>query len=172
MLKLYAAAEKAKQTLSPVGVNKARINLKCLMDDLDFNVSLRADEYKAMCEPLLASLAGPIERALSESKLDPANLSSVEIVGGATHVGSVKEALSGILCQQGCREGVRPPERHTLAKVQGPAVRGHREPGLPHQDRVGRLVAQGGDGGQRQRPEHHANEFGHHVRKRVQLPDR
>lgn len=33
MLKIYAAAEKAKQTLSPVGVNEARINLECLMDD-------------------------------------------------------------------------------------------------------------------------------------------
>ena len=97
MLKLYAAAEKAKQTLSPVGVNEARINLECLMDDFDFNISLKADEYKAMCEPLLARLAGPIERALSESKLDAADLSSVEIVGGATRVGSVKETLSGIL---------------------------------------------------------------------------
>jgi heat shock protein 4 len=97
MLKLYAAAEKAKQTLSPVGVNEARINLECLMDDYDFNVSLTAQEYKSMCEPLLARLAGPIERALAEAKLDPADLSSVEIVGGATRVGSVKETLSGIL---------------------------------------------------------------------------
>ena len=97
MLKLYAAAKKAKQTLSPVGVNVATINLECLMDNFNFNVSLRADEYKAMCQPLLAHLAGPIKQALLESKLDPANLSSVEIVGGATRVGSIKEALLGIL---------------------------------------------------------------------------
>lgn len=97
MLKIFAAAEKAKQTLSPVGVNEARINLECLMDDLDFNIALKADEYKSMCEPLLARLAGPIERALAEAKLDAADLSSVEIVGGATRVGSVKETLSGIL---------------------------------------------------------------------------
>lgn len=97
MLKIYAAAEKAKQTLSPVGVNEARINLECLMDDFDFNIALKADEYKALCQPLLARLVGPIERALAEAKLDAADLASVEIVGGATRVGSVKETLSGIL---------------------------------------------------------------------------
>lgn len=97
MLKIYAAAEKAKQTLSPVGVNEARINLECLMDDFDFNIALKGDEYKALCQPLLARLAGPIERALAEAKLDAADLASVEIVGGATRVASVKETLSGIL---------------------------------------------------------------------------
>ncbi|KAL7440035.1 hypothetical protein ACHAXH_008857 [Discostella pseudostelligera] len=97
MLKLYAAAEKAKQTLSPVGVNEARINLESLMDDHDFSISLMADEYKAMCAPLLARLAGPIERALEEAKLKSGDLTSIEIVGGATRVGSVKETLSKIL---------------------------------------------------------------------------
>ena len=97
MLKLYAAAEKAKQTLSPVGVNEARINLESLMDDFDFSISLMADEYKTMCAPLLARLAGPIERALEEAKLKSCDLTSIEIVGGATRVGSVKETLSKIL---------------------------------------------------------------------------
>jgi heat shock protein 4 len=97
MLKLYAAAEKAKQTLSPVGVNEARINLESLMDDFDFSISLMAEEYKTMCAPLLARLAGPIERALSEAKLKSGELTSIEIVGGATRVGSVKETLSKLL---------------------------------------------------------------------------
>ncbi len=97
MLKLFAAAEKAKQTLSPVGVNEARINLESLMDDFDFSISLMADEYKTMCGPLLARLAGPIERALEEAKLKSSDLTSIEIVGGATRVGSVKETLSKIL---------------------------------------------------------------------------
>lgn len=97
MLKLGVAAEKAKKTLSPAGVKEARINLECLMDDLDFGISLKADEYKAMCEPLLARLAGPIERALAETKLTAADLSSVEIVGGATRVSSVKLTLAQVL---------------------------------------------------------------------------
>lgn len=97
MLKLLVAAEKAKKTLSPAGVKEARINLECLMDDYDFSVSLKADEYAKMCEPLLARLAGPIERALSEAGLQPSDLTSVEIVGGATRVASVKLTLATIL---------------------------------------------------------------------------
>lgn len=97
MLKLTVAAEKAKKTLSPAGVKEARINLECLMDDFDFGVSLKAEEYRAMCEPLLARLAAPIERALAETSLTSADLTSVEIVGGATRVASVKQTLATIL---------------------------------------------------------------------------
>eukprot|EP00970_Alexandrium_tamarense_P011244 scaffold2428_cov168-Alexandrium_tamarense.AAC.3 len=97
MLKLYAAAEKAKKTLSPAGVKEARINLECLMDDYDFSISLKADEYRAMCKPLLDRLAAPINRALEETKLKAADMSSVEIVGGATRVGSVKETIAELL---------------------------------------------------------------------------
>eukprot|EP00578_Thalassiosira_sp_NH16_P017345 CAMPEP_0181110608 /NCGR_PEP_ID=MMETSP1071-20121207/18809_1 /TAXON_ID=35127 /ORGANISM="Thalassiosira sp., Strain NH16" /LENGTH=835 /DNA_ID=CAMNT_0023194399 /DNA_START=115 /DNA_END=2622 /DNA_ORIENTATION=- len=97
MLKLHAAAEKAKKILSPAGVKEARINLECLMDDLDFGVSLKADEYETMCEPLLARLGEPIERALTEAGLKSSDLTSVEIVGGASRVASVKLALADIL---------------------------------------------------------------------------
>ena len=97
MLKLNVAAEKAKKTLSPAGVKEARINLECIMDDLDFGITLKQDEYHAMCQPLLDRLRGPIERAISEAKLTYGDLTSVEIVGGATRVGSVKTTLAGIL---------------------------------------------------------------------------
>lgn len=97
VLKLFAAAEKAKKTLSPSGVKEAHINLECLMDELDFSISLKADEYRALIQPLLDRLSAPVQRALEEAKLTAGDLTSVEIVGGATRVGSVKETLAGIL---------------------------------------------------------------------------
>jgi heat shock protein 4 len=97
MLKLLVAAEKAKKTLSPAGVKEARVNLECLMDDYDFSITLTADEYRSMIQPLLDRLEGPIQRCLNEAKLSAGDLSSVEIVGGATRVGSVKETLANIL---------------------------------------------------------------------------
>jgi heat shock protein 4 len=97
MLKLLVAAEKAKKTLSPAGVKEAHINLECLMDDFDFSISLNAEEYKAMIQPLLDRLGAPVQRALEEAKLTAADLSSVEIVGGATRVGSIKETLAELL---------------------------------------------------------------------------
>lgn len=97
MLKIYAAAEKAKKTLSPQGVKEAFVNLECLMDDLDFNTMLKAADYEAMCAPLLAKLDGPIQKTLAEAKLTSADLASVEIVGGSTRIGFLKKKLLEIL---------------------------------------------------------------------------
>lgn len=96
-LKLMAAAEKAKKTLSPQGVKEARINLECLMDDFDFSCSLKAEEYEAMCAPLLERLSPPIQNALQEAGLTLDDLSSVEIVGGSTRIGCVKRKLTELL---------------------------------------------------------------------------
>lgn len=92
-IKILAAAEKAKKTLSPQGVKEARISLECLMDDRDFSTVLKAADYEAMCQPLLDRLASPVERCLEEAKLAGADLASVEIVGGSTRISCVKTAL-------------------------------------------------------------------------------
>jgi len=97
MLKLLAAAEKAKKTLSPKGVKEASINLECLMEDLDFHTMLKADEYAQMSAPLVARLEAPIKKALEEAGLTSKDLSSVEIVGGSTRIGFVKSKLKEIL---------------------------------------------------------------------------
>ena len=96
-IKLLAAAEKAKKTLSPQGVKEARVSLECLMDDLDFNITLKAEEYESLVASLLARLSKPITSALEESKLTAADLASIEIVGGSTRVGCVKRAISEFL---------------------------------------------------------------------------
>lgn len=97
VIKLLAAAEKAKKTLSPAGVKEARLNLEMLMDDLDFNIVLSAAEYEEMCAPLLARLNPPIQSALAETGLTTKDLSSIEIVGGGSRVGCVKRTLAKIL---------------------------------------------------------------------------
>lgn len=97
MLKLYAAAEKAKKTLSPKGVKEASINLECLMEDLDFHIMLQANEYEKMCAPLLARLEAPIKKVLDEAKISAKDLKSVEIVGGSSRIGFVKAKIEEIL---------------------------------------------------------------------------
>lgn len=96
-IKILAAAEKAKKTLSPAGVKEARINLEMLQDDYDYSGILKADQYESMCQPLLDKLQAPIQQALEEAKLTVADLKFVEIVGGSTRIGCVKRQLSTIL---------------------------------------------------------------------------
>lgn len=96
-LKLLAAAEKAKKTLSPQGVKEVMLNIEMVMDELDFHILLTADIYESLCEPLLARLEEPIKRALAEAGLEAKDLAAVEIVGGSTRIGCVKRRLISIL---------------------------------------------------------------------------
>jgi len=100
-MKLLAAGEKAKKTLSPFGVTEARIGVECLMNDTDFNLTLKLDEYVADCEPLLARMAAPLMQAVAQSGVAPQDIATVEIVGGSTRLGFVKKRMSDILAGAG-----------------------------------------------------------------------
>jgi heat shock 70kDa protein 4 len=99
-MKLIDAAEKAKKTLSPAGVTEARISIECLMNDLDFNMNLTLDEFVSDCEALLSSMTPPIMQALTQSNIPPAEIGTVEIIGGTTRLGFVKTRMADILA--GC----------------------------------------------------------------------
>ena len=97
ILKLQAAAEKAKKTLSPAGVNEANINVECLADDRDLNVLLTRDEFEARIGYLTARLAAPIDRALKEAGLRREDIAEVEVVGGSSRVNIIKRTLGAHL---------------------------------------------------------------------------
>mmetsp|Transcript_16759 Transcript_16759/g.37682 ORF Transcript_16759/g.37682 Transcript_16759/m.37682 type:complete len:809 (-) Transcript_16759:229-2655(-) len=96
-LKVLAAAEKLKKTLSPAGVKEGRVGLECLLEDRDFFGTLKTEDYENMCAPLLHRLEAPLRRALSEANLSPSDMSSIEIVGGSSRIACVKRTLAGLL---------------------------------------------------------------------------
>jgi heat shock protein 4 len=97
LLKLQAAAEKAKQTLSPAGVTDANVSVECLAEERDLNCLVKRDEFEARCANLVSRLREPIERCLSEAGLSRTDLSDCEIVGGSSRINIVKRTLSEIL---------------------------------------------------------------------------
>jgi heat shock protein 4 len=97
ILKLQAAAEKAKKTLSPAGVSEASISVECLAEDRDLNALLTKDEFERRAAPLVNRLRDPIERALREAGLSKKDLAETEVVGGSTRINIVKKTLGEIL---------------------------------------------------------------------------
>lgn len=97
VLKLQAAAEKAKKTLSPAGVNEVNISVECLADDKDLSVLLTRDEFESRASSLVGRLRQPIELALVEANLKKEQLTEIEIVGGTSRVNIVKRVLGEIL---------------------------------------------------------------------------
>lgn len=97
VMKIMTACEKAKKTLSPQGVREAQISIECLLDDIDFNMRLTIEDFKAASAPLLERLNVPVQSALAQANIEPSALSSIEIIGGCSRIGFVKEHLADLL---------------------------------------------------------------------------
>lgn len=97
LIKLLDAAEKAKKTLSPVGVTEANVNIECLVDEKDYNGKLSLETFEGLIAPLVARMSAPIEQALSEAGVTRQELEAVEIVGGSTRVPAVKKHIATLL---------------------------------------------------------------------------
>lgn len=97
ILKLQTAAEKAKKTLSPQGVNEVNISVECLAEDRDLNALLTKAEFEQRTEHLVQGLQAPIEECLREAGLTKEQLHEVEIVGGSSRINIVKKSLGALL---------------------------------------------------------------------------
>ena len=97
LLKLQAAAEKAKKTLSPAGVNEASISVECLADDKDLSIILTKNEFEKRSAAIISCLEGPLLQAMSEAGLTSQQIHEVEIVGGTSRVNLVKRRLGELL---------------------------------------------------------------------------
>ncbi len=97
MLKLLDAADKAKKTLSPIGVDHAMINIESLAEDLDFSFQLKLEDLHVIMEPFLKRIDAPICSCLEEARIMPNELDAVEIVGGGTRVPAVKRKIAEIV---------------------------------------------------------------------------
>jgi heat shock protein 4 len=98
-LKLLLAAEKAKITLSPHGVNDAPVNVECLMEDRDLSYVLTAEKLDALVsDKVTAAVGGVIARVLQIAKLGGgADFAAVELIGGSMRPRVVKRAAATAL---------------------------------------------------------------------------
>lgn len=94
ILKLRQACEKAKHTLTPEGVNQAKIAVEFLMNEIDFKSEVTLQEFEQMSEGLLAKLKIPVDQCLEKAKLSKEDIQFVEIIGGGTRPKIVKRALA------------------------------------------------------------------------------
>ena len=96
ILKLQAAAEKAKKTLSPDGVTEANVSVECVYDDIDLSVILTREEFEKRSTPLVNKLKEPIKQCFDDANIPFTNTLDIEIVGGSSRVNIVKRCISDI----------------------------------------------------------------------------
>ncbi|KAF5895120.1 hypoxia up-regulated protein 1 [Clarias magur] len=91
MAKLLKEAQRLKTVLSANAEHVAQI--EGLMDDIDFKAKVTRAEFENLCSDLFDRVPIPVQQALAASEMSLDEIEQVILVGGATRVPRVQEAL-------------------------------------------------------------------------------
>lgn len=92
-LRLRKDVEKLKRVLSANA--EGRLNIECLMDDVDVSAAMSRKDLEALIAPLVDRTTQVVRRALD--KTPAADLLAVELVGGGVRVPAIKAAIRAAL---------------------------------------------------------------------------
>ncbi len=98
-IKLFVAAEKAKVSISPYGVNQAPISVECLLEERDLSLQLTTEKLEELMgaelnERITRTMKKCMERAGVKSAADVA---AIELVGGGMRPRLVKRIAASAL---------------------------------------------------------------------------
>ncbi len=126
MQRLKDEAEKAKKELSTT--TEYEINLPFITADADgpkhFEYKLTRAKLEELVADFIDRLAGPVEKALKDAKLDAKDINEVVLVGGMTRMPAVVEKVKKIFGKDPM-QGVNPDEVVAIgAAIQGGVLTG------------------------------------------------
>ena len=129
MQRLREAAEKAKIELS--GVTTSNINLPYITADATgpkhLDVTLTRAKFNELTHHLVEKTTGPVKQALSDSGLQPSDISKVLLVGGSSRIPAVQDMVKTLIGKEGFK-GINPDECVALgAAIQGGVLSGDVE---------------------------------------------
>jgi molecular chaperone DnaK len=119
--RLKEAAERAKKDLSQQATTD--INLPFITADASgpkhLQLSITRAKFEQLVDPLIRKCRGPVERALADARLKPADIDEVVMVGGMTRMPRIQQLVKEIFGKEGHR-GVNPDEVVAVgAAIQG-----------------------------------------------------
>ena len=129
MQRLREAAEKAKVELS--GVTTSNINLPYITADATgpkhLDVTLTRAKFNELTHHLVEKTTGPVKQALSDSGLQPSDISKVLLVGGSSRIPAVQDMVKTLIGKEGFK-GINPDECVAVgAAIQGGVLSGDVE---------------------------------------------
>ena len=126
MQRLREAAEKAKIELS--GVTTSNVNLPYITADATgpkhMDITLTRAKFNELTHHLVEKTMGPVKQALSDSGLQPSDISKVLLVGGSSRIPAVQEMVKSLTGKEGFK-GINPDECVAIgAAIQGGVLSG------------------------------------------------
>ncbi|MCX7908950.1 MAG: molecular chaperone DnaK [Ignavibacteria bacterium] len=127
--RLREAAEKAKCELSQL--LQTEINLPFITATADgpkhLNMTITRAKFESLCMDLFEKTLGPVEQALRDAKVTPAQIDEVILVGGSTRIPKIQELVRNFFGKEPSK-GVNPDEVVAVgAAIQGAVLAGEVE---------------------------------------------
>lgn len=86
---IHEAAESCKRELG----DKKRLRMQCRIDGEMKEMSLTANAYEKLCEPLLERIRKPLQRSITDAHVKVSDIDQVVLVGGATRMPLIREFI-------------------------------------------------------------------------------
>lgn len=106
--RLRTACERVKRTLS--SSTTASLELDSIMEGVDFYTSITRAKFESLCDDLFRSCIKPIDKLLSDAKLDKSKINELVLVGGSTRIPRVQKLLSDYFNGKELNKSVNPDE--------------------------------------------------------------
>jgi len=106
--RLRNACERAKRILS--SSMQANVEVDSLLDGIDYNTTITRAKFEELCMDLFKRTIEPVDRVLSDAKIDKAKVHEIVLVGGSTRIPKIKQLLSEYFNGKKLNESVNPDE--------------------------------------------------------------
>ncbi|XP_055375883.1 heat shock 70 kDa protein cognate 2 [Condylostylus longicornis] len=106
--RLRTACERAKRTLS--SSTEASLEIDALHEGIDFYSKITRARFEELNMDLFRSTLQPVERSLSDAKMDKASIHDVVLVGGSTRIPKIQKMLQDFFSGKQLNLSINPDE--------------------------------------------------------------
>ncbi|EDV49350.1 major heat shock 70 kDa protein Ba [Drosophila erecta] len=106
--RLRTAAERAKRTLS--SSTEATIEIDALFEGHDFYTKVSRARFEELCADLFRNTLQPVEKALTDARMDKGQIHDIVLVGGSTRIPKVQSLLQQFFHGKNLNLSINPDE--------------------------------------------------------------
>jgi heat shock protein 1/8 len=106
--RLRTAAERAKRTLS--SSTEASIEIDALFDGIDFYTKISRARFEELNADLFRGTLQPVEKALTDAKMDKGMIQDIVLVGGSTRIPKIQQLLQNYFNGKPLNLSINPDE--------------------------------------------------------------
>ncbi|KFY19258.1 hypothetical protein V493_08053 [Pseudogymnoascus sp. VKM F-4281 (FW-2241)] len=106
--RLRTACERAKRTLSSSA--QTSIEIDSLFEGIDFYTSITRARFEELCQDLFRSTLQPVDRVLSDAKIDKTKIHEIVLVGGSTRIPRIQKLITDYFNGKEPNKSINPDE--------------------------------------------------------------